>query len=705
MLIGVDIFTFAVQDNNEPTCAIGGEARASSSFEGPWTVSPFQDTDSGYLVADLAQTQLDSARVVFNPYIQNGGRYRVSVFTPGCIGDGTCQRRGRVTITGSVRPGENIEPTTIFQTNNFDKYDRVYEGIVDTADGAFRPSITLTPSPDQGGNSVVSIVAQKVFFEQLSGRTGSNNNNGAAGGGDLNGIYEFNTDEPEQFSNFEDSPISSSGSLLDASAKVFSVIQSGNRLFVAGSFRSGSNLNNIYEVTDGEAKALAENGLNGAVSSIVAQGDVLYVGGNFTNTQRGGARGINFVASYSLRENRWVPLGAGLNGRVHDIVPLKLNVSNTEENVLVFSGDFTRISEGDEAKGIAVWVPSKNEWLPKAGDAAFSNSGALVVNTDYANGQRLYAGSLASSAILSDGAVTLTNEKRLTLRPIPIERIAESDLKRRGLAEQNKKGVVTGLFHVHENPKRNLTILGGHFSVEGEDAAVNNLVVIDRADGDKVSGVGNQLNSSSVFLSLHIPKDTDVLYAGGSLDGTVEGSEVRGLISWDFATKTFSRVQPAPLNGPSVVVRSIVSQPNTKRIFVGGAFDSAGSLTCPSLCIYDRDAQQWNRPAAGVSGSISTMKWIDSDQLMISGNMTLNNTATYIAIYNAREAIWLPFNGVNADIPGPIKSMAFDSDKGETVFISGKDTTAGTSFLRKWNGQEWKEISESHHHIPLLSTN
>src|SRR5690606_3070625 len=104
-------------------------------------------------------------------------------------------------------------------------------------------------------------------------------------------------------------------------------------------------------------------------------------------------------------------------------------------------------------------VPSKNQWLQEIGDATFSPSGSLNVVSPYRVGQELYAGSIASSAVLSGGAVTLTKERQLTLRPLPLERIATPDsLQKRDVLERNPSGILTGLVHVRESPKRNMKI-------------------------------------------------------------------------------------------------------------------------------------------------------------------------------------------------------------------------------------------------------
>src|SRR5205823_2862073 len=97
-LILADIYAYAVNDFNEPACANIAEGSSASST-GPWSISPSAQSYSKYLTAT---NNSQSTSVVFFPDIKQSGNYSVTIYTPGCIGDGTCATRGRVNITGTM---------------------------------------------------------------------------------------------------------------------------------------------------------------------------------------------------------------------------------------------------------------------------------------------------------------------------------------------------------------------------------------------------------------------------------------------------------------------------------------------------------------------------------------------------------------------------------------------------------------------------
>src|SRR6202044_2141926 len=93
--------------------------------------------------------------------------------------------------------------------------------------------------------------------------------------------------------------------------------------------------------------------------------------------------------------------------------------------------------------------------------------------------------------------------------------------------------------------------------------------------------------------------NNDRLYMGGEFTGTINSNSVEALAFYDFTTSQFSTTQPPSLSGDGIVlVNTLASRPNNPQILVGGLFSSAGSLPCPSVCIYDTGNSQWLRPGS-----------------------------------------------------------------------------------------------------------
>lgn len=688
----VDIFAFASPNLNEPACA-SAAVRSSSTATGQWTETDSPEVDSEYMSANLDSSQLSSASVVFEPHIQQSGEYAVLVFTPGCRQDNSCSSRGQVNITGTfTKDGLAATPTQFFQTNDFDKYDTVYRGFIDASDGGFRPRVTLTPSSSQS-QAVVNIVAQKVQFQLFSNVTDSSSDGTSTSSGslELNGLYEFNpkqTNTPTA-ADIASSAIGSAGRKLTGGAIITTLTTMNDMTYVGGNFSAqDGSFEHFFAIGPGGPVAPSKGGLNSSVYAMLLVDDVLYLGGLFQNTNTESTTGLGFAAAYNTQNKEWQALGAGVNGRVMDIVLLSVNISSGTENAIALSGDFTRIEANGGAAavdvdGFAVWVPSQKQWLERLpGNTIAIGGGVLSAAVSVSGNGIFYAGSIASQSLAASGAVSLASAGTtisLQALPMKIQETSNTAQRRRTILPEGYQGIVTGVFYVPDS-SRNLTILGGHFTAQGKNGAVNNLLIINGAANDEITGFGNEIESTGTVFTLSVIGS--LLFIGGSLTGKVNG-DVRGMVIWDLSTNAFASMQPVGLEGDAVKVLAISQRPDTDEIYVGGAFASGGSLPCPSLCTFDNKAKQWGNIGGDVSGQVDVLLWLDANTLLVGGDMTLNNTETYLAVYNAKFSVWHAFTGDITNIPGPVQSIAFDSAAKDSFFISGV-TKTGSAYLMKY---------------------
>ncbi|KAE8447593.1 hypothetical protein EG329_010564 [Mollisiaceae sp. DMI_Dod_QoI] len=676
-----DIFSYAVNTFNEPTCAsIQGASNATNT--GPWTISPSHSSLSEYLTASLIGGST-AASVVFLPDIKQSGNYSVNMYTPGCIQDNSCSNRGQVNITGVMSSGTTNAgfTTQIFQTNNFDKYDQIYFGYIEAGSTSFRPSVTLSPV---GGQNIqnLTIVAQRVGFTLIS----------SSGG--LNNIFEYDpTQATINTADFSNSTFDLAGMSLPTGSGVNALQTSGSTTYVGGNFTT-TNFNNIFSITSSGSTALTGSGLNGQVMTMFLNGTLLYVGGKFSNTSTGGDTGLNNVASYDTSKNAWNALGAGVNGLVTSIVPLSMNITtNVPETVITMTGDFTEIlasgsNNSIAVTGFAVWVPSKNNWLQNLNIATMGISGQLTASVDLPGGGNLFAGTLSSSQLSASDAVALSSG--LSALPIhiqPTQPQSSSSLTKRATTSQNTTGVVAGLFY--DNGGRNITILGGHFTATGTNgSAVNNLLFINGSNSDTVTGVGPSLSNDSTILAVALQGDT--LYAGGSLTGSVNGNSVSGLITFDLITSSFG-TQPPSLSGGNV--NAISTRPNTNDVYVGGSFSAAGSLSCPAVCVFSSGVAQWDRPSTTLAGTANTMLWTSTSSLLVGGSLTVNGAGTSLATYNAKAQTWAAAAGAN-EIPGPVSALTSANNDNSQFWVAGTATN-GSAFLMKFDGTNWQTPTSS----------
>ena len=570
-LLQDDIYAYAINSFNEPSCA-NTSFPSDATATGPWSTKPSGQSSSEYLSATLTGGNIDanSAAVVFSPDVRQSGNYSITLYTPGCTQDNTCANRGRVNITGAVASGTRaVQPlqTEISQTNDFDKYDEIYNGYVDAASSGFRPTVTLTPS--SGQNSGLEIVAQRVRFELLNSTAG------------LNGLYEFNPNQAVADTDFSNSSIDLAGMTLDTGAIVSSLIVADTTTYVAGNFSTAS-FNNIFTINGNNTASLAGSGLNAAVFTMFLNTTNLYVGGNFTNTEKNDTQGLNNVGVYSTSDNKWLPLGAGVNGPVLNVIALSLNVTaNDQENVIALTGSFTQIlpfsgNAASTVQGLAIWVPSKQNWLQVFGNQMPSIKGQVTAAVSVPGGPNLYAGTLAASGQIANDAVTLATSGPLTISGLSTNiqpsTVQQSPLRKRALNAtagpdgSNVTGVVTGFFY--DNGGRNVTVLGGHFTAQASNGStINNLMFINGSNKDQITGINGGLDTDGVFLALETQADT--LYAGGQFNGTVNGGNVNGLILYDLIAGDYVQTQPPAFAGQNVMVNAIATEPNSGDVYVG----------------------------------------------------------------------------------------------------------------------------------------
>ncbi|KAL4803220.1 cortical protein marker for cell polarity-domain-containing protein [Aspergillus unguis] len=664
-----DVFTYAINDFNEPTCG-GGSDLSTASQTGSWTVTEAEDSPSDYLTARVTDSDATDTSIVFEPSVQRSGNYSILVYTPGCAQDGSCDSRGIVNVTATVESdSEDPIEAQIHQTNDYEKYDTIYTGPVDASKDSFRPRVTLTPIAGQGD---ITVVASRVRFELKSASNETDI--------DLNGLFEYDPTSDNATATLE-STVNKAGTQLDSKATINSLVTHSGVIYAAGNF-SNSDLQNVLSLEqDANATALPQRGLNSEVTTLAVLNDTLYVGGNFTGPFEGTNDDLRHVASYSFHSQSWSALGGGVNGPVKRVFALPLNVStDLNETIIAVSGDFDELLGFDDypavaVTGFAAWIPSRNNWVQNLNVSQSQFTGHLSAFARF-NGTSILAGSLSSGGMAAGGVVALLEKDELQLQPL--------------LNSSQMTGeTITGIYDT--SSKRNLTIVGGHFNLTVNGSTVSNLAILDGAEG-AITGLGDGIDSNSTFLSFAIA--SDVLYAGGNVTGTVGNTDLNGLVLYDLQNKTLARNQPAKLNGDAVSVESIAARPGSTEIYVGGRFSAAGSLGCPGACYYDTDSKQWNRPGNGLSGDVLALKWTSGNSLMAIGNLSVEGNETAVATYSAKDQTWKVFDGASSSsIPGKVTAFSPADGEVSSFWLAGQSNN-GSSFVVNYDGSSFQPAQE-----------
>jgi hypothetical protein len=591
-----------------------------------------------------------------------------------------------VNATLSSRAGPRGPVSTqIYQTNMFDKYDSIFLGSVDACSSSFRPSVTITPQVVPGQQ--MKVVASRVKFQLISSTGG------------LNGLFEYDPNKAVVDTDFSTSDIDRAGTDLNEGATITALEVHDSVMYVGGNF-STSTYENIMSFSNGKASSLPDGGLNAGVVAMLDLGDLLYVGGNFTDTSQGGFEGLSRIAGYSFSKKAWQSLGAGVNGQVITVAPLPLNITvgQPETTTIALGGNFDQIAAfgnnpSISVDGLAVWVPSKNNWLQNIDTEHPSLNGKVVASTNNPKNVTLIAGTLSSSGWALSGTASLSSSNgNLELGQIPVKiqpQQAQSSVQKRALGNRNITGVATGYYY--ENGGRNITCFGGHFTaITTNGSMAHNLVILNGSNHDTVVGMNGGLYSDSVILS--IEAQGDILFAGGIVSGQIDGTTVEGIVSYDLLGAEYTSTQPPALAGDDVVVNAISPRPDTTEIYVGGNFNSAGSLDCTGLCMYETATSQWYRVGSAFSGNVEALAWGTKDKLIVAGNLTLANNDTTMAEYDAKTEEWTEIKGASS-LPGPVSVLCQGSSDATQFWVAGQAAN-GSSFLVKYDGSTFIPVGD-----------
>lgn len=690
-LTSSDIYAYAIQEFNSPKCGgatSGGEATATGS----WQSTPSQDSSSRYLTAtlDTANYSPDTTFVTFRPVVPQSGNYSIKMYTPGCVGDGTCGTRGRVNITGFMQDESSPVSVILAQTNDFDKYDEIYNGRVDISNG-FRPEVRLAPVANQNpGTNVLTVVAQRVRFEIKSAQ-----DNDTA---ELNGLFEYNPDEQTTTTNFSASTVSKAGASLNpqSSAIVNALVTSDERLYVGGNFTNSDGLNYIFAVANSGPTKLSGNGLNAQVLSIYQSGSTLYVAGNFTNTQDNSNGDLRGVAAYA--DDKWQALGAGVDGSVSSIVPISNVTGDASQDVLAITGDFDTVrgfgnNAAFSADGFAIWVPSQSNWLHNLDLSTMAISGSFAAFTEWNTTERFYAGRISSQGLSASGAAILNSNKTLGSLGIEFEtqQQQQGSVRKRALTtgqKLNTTGVVTVVFHKNGNDI-DKTVLAGHFEATDKDGQnITNVAIVD--SNNEITGIGQGIDSNSTFIALGLLGD--VLFAGGVITGNVDGSKIAGVVAYDLAGNKLQDTQPPALQGTNVTVNVIAPRRNSQDVYVGGKFQQAGQLSCPALCVWNTDRNQWNTPTPDINGTVTNLLWVSDTKALLAGDLKIGANSSKVFTFDSTTSQFQNIAGADK-LPGTVEALCPANLDGSQMWAAGKDN--GNTFLQRFDGTKWNAVPDN----------
>lgn len=711
-----------------------GDSGSSSAKGDGWSQKEVQNTV--YQTNEISDGgQLSDYSVVFEPNITVKANYSVQLYTPGCIGDGTCATRRGVNATVVFDDDEDPVTTTLFQSNDYDKYDTIYEGPVSSMKDGFRPRVILQPMADQ--QTPMTFVAEKVQFVYKAALNDTNDEDDDSDDDDdddsdsktsskivrINGLFEFSAnnfskiaskDKKDHYIPVGNSTVNKLGASLNSGAEVKSVVAIGDdELLIGGEFEGefGSNVALLKSGSD-SLDSLPGKGLDGGVSKMIGLNDKaekIFLIGNFTgvnDTDSEDVKGLNHVVAYDSKKKKWQALGHGVDGDNVDSVAL-LTIDGKE--AVGFTGDFSNVLDSDDEKlsvrnGFGIYMTDDDEWIQESSSNSSFISGRLSASMDYDDTQ-FYFGSLRmldahspSGAFMdSDFKLTpmpfeLTNDESSSTNSSDIQKSAHLGQSKRDESQQQPLVSTDGnTINAGAFANKSTTVLGGHFKARGSDGKTyENLLIVN--DNSTIGLPANTIESDSIIYTVLV--EDDMLYVGGKLSGKAKGGELNGLFFYDLKKAKMSSVQPPGISGGDEVVTSIKKHPDEKQLVVMGSFDQVGSLECSTLCVYDLDKSRWDSPDSGLSGLISSSTFIASNTIFLAGDLKLNDSSAYFAQYDFDSTSFEVPKDLNKGLPGPVNSFALNGKGFESVYASGTDKDSGESYLQYWNDKKWTKIDD-----------
>ncbi|KAK7448842.1 hypothetical protein VKT23_013571 [Stygiomarasmius scandens] len=769
-LLSSGAFASSVKSVNEQSCFAPNPSNITltGNWEQTTANTNISGTTQSILTAnvDVGTSSGNAPSIRWQPYVSAAGDYQVNMLVPGCAND--CGARTSVDV--EVFPG-NLNPTTTTIDQNVaqDQSIPIYSGPVvpSSPDFVMTVSMTLAANPTgDGQNGQYQLIADRIELVLLSANISSDaNGNGSSGTGSASvsgkasfGFLEWplnadgGVDATRGLSNSSETGLDTVGidifsglggsSGISSSSAIIAAVahHSSGAIFLGGNFTlssgDASSSSNIVAFKNGALSSLSNNGLGGGVTSLVIDGDNLFVGGSFQDTTSASTNGqLRNIGLYNVGNNQWSALGGGVDGRV-----TSLSVSDGQVQVV---GDFNRVftsssdSTGIDAPGFATWDINNSHWVNSGGFLV----GTMSMVTNGTDDTQFLAGNVVSSRSFgASGMVMLKNSDSdvpdvtpLSLqlegsssssssnnnrRRIQIPRAASwmahvrlSHLfsKRQSTSSGSSlpalpdplpapaPAVLAGAFWTNTSSSKQIAIIGGNFSFipTGSSSQASAVGFYDQDDATLTALQGSQINGTVRTLLV----DGTSLYIGGEF--TIPNTNVNGLAIYDLEKQQWSNDNLQTLqagSGSSVVVRSITkTNAQANKVYVAGSFAQAGSLPCQAICSLDTQNRQWNQLQNGIQGEVAAVAYAGSNQefLYASGSISLNggSSSANVVQFAFGNSSWSAV-GDGSDIPGPVTALEVNDLNTNSIFAAGR-TTDGNTFLTFFNGANWTQLASS----------
>ncbi|GCE99963.1 hypothetical protein ZYGM_002345 [Zygosaccharomyces mellis] len=273
-----------------------------------------------YVSTSYIDNQDNIPMVTFHPYIQYPGNYSIKLYTPGCLGDGTCDQRAIVNVT--LWDGESNKPLSsglIYENNDELKYDELWDGHLKSS-----PKVTLEYYSSIYPNNPQSVmVADYISLETKSIGDLREHKKDIA----LNGLFQY------QISNFTNISKNSVGnksldifpvSHFPKNTSLFASLYGNNTLLLAD---SGSNAAEIKLDKNWSIDSFNSLEIGSGLRGIGSYSNGLILFGDYNSSQNQ-SLALSFNGSFNPYE------------KINRSIESFTNITLKGSEILVFNNEF-----------------------------------------------------------------------------------------------------------------------------------------------------------------------------------------------------------------------------------------------------------------------------------------------------------------------------------------------------------------------------
>jgi len=400
------------------------------------------------------------------------------------------------------------------------------------------------------------------------------------------------------------------------------------------------------------------NGVDDFVFGLAVGGGHVVAVGDFAAA--GGVR-ANCIASWDPASEKWSPLDT-----VDSDGGLRAIVAGSGGDLYV-AGDITRLAKIDTPR-VARWRASAGAWF-----TCGSGTDGVPVALSISNTTLYVAGTLSRA-----GNADVAN--------VALWRLVQESWESAGGGANNS---VTGDVHAVAFDSR-------YLYVGGELTQVAGSLVSNIARWDSWSNRWDRLLSGTngPVYALELV-GTDV-YVGGSFT-RAGGVAADNVAVWSSASETWDAPTRGLHGGIQPVVHALRKAPGGD-VFVGGRFDSAGSVAASSIARWNPATSSWSPLGSGVDGTVYAVDVSNDDRLFVGGAFSAAGGTDAFNAARYDDGVWSALgSGTDKGTRGDVFALRV---RGDSVIVGGSFVQAGpllAAGVAVWNdaANAWYRLDTS----------